>query len=151
MRLSEIMNMKVEVIDPAASLDQAQSLMRQRRIHHLVVMDGKRVIGMLTEQALQRAVADGADRVEEGMFRDVATATPETTLKKAANLMRGGAVGALPVLDRQQRLAGIVTVADLLDLIGRGAERPVAKGKRWTLKDRGTKPRSTLAAARSAK
>lgn len=144
MRLKEIMNVKVEVIDPAATLDEAQSLMRQRRFHHLVVMDGREVVGVLTEQALERTMAGGGTRVDEAMYRDVVTATPETTVRKAANLVRGGAVGALPVMDRQQRLVGIVTVSDLLELIGRGAERPVQKGVRWTLRDRGVKPRQAL-------
>lgn len=143
MRLKDIMNVKVEVIDPAASLDAARSLMRQRRFHHLVVMDGREVVGVLTEQALERTMAGGGARVDEAMYRDVVTATPETTVRKAANLVRGGAVGALPVMDRQ-RLVGIVTVSDLLELIGRGAERPVQRGVRWTLRDRGVKPRQAL-------
>jgi CBS domain-containing protein len=50
--------------------------------------------------------------------------------------MRGRTIGSLPVVEKG-RLAGIVTVTDLLDLIGRGVERPVEKGKRWTLKHRG--------------
>lgn len=144
MRLKEIMNVKVEVIDPAATLDEAQSLMHQRRFHHLVVMDGREVVGVLTEQALERTMAGGGTRVDEAMYRDAVTATPETTVRKAANLVRGGAVGALPVMDRQHRLVGIVTVSDLLELIGRGAERPVQKGVRWTLRDRGVKPRQAL-------
>ena len=77
MLLKEIMNVKVEVIDPAATLDEAQSLMRQRRFHHLVVMDGREVVGVLTEQALERTMAGGGTRVDEALYRDVVTATPD--------------------------------------------------------------------------
>jgi CBS domain-containing protein len=69
------------------------------------------------------------------MTRRVVTVPPATTLRKAANLMRGRSIGCLVVADRD-RIVGIVTVADLLDLIGRGVERPVASARRWTLKHR---------------
>ena len=41
-------------------------------------------------------------------------------------------------------LIGIVTTTDLLDLIGRGVERPVAHAKRWTLKHRGPRRRGPV-------
>jgi hypothetical protein len=40
------------------------------------------------------------------------------------------------VVDRG-KLVGIVTISDLLELIGRGAEKPVTRNTRWTLRDRG--------------
>ena len=54
------------------------------------------------------------------------------TVREAANLLRGRSIGCLPVFDGDQ-LAGIVTTSDLLELIGRGVERPVAESTRWTL------------------
>jgi CBS domain-containing protein len=57
-------------------------------------------------------------------------------VRRAANLMRGRSVGSLIVMDKKGRLAGIVTVADLLDAIGRGVERPVVATKRPPLSHR---------------
>jgi len=65
------------------------------------------------------------------------------TLRQAANLLRGRTIGCLPVVEGGE-LVGILTTTDLLELIGRGAEKPVAKGKRWVLKGRGPRRRSVL-------
>ena len=69
------------------------------------------------------------------MTAPVVTVTPTTTVRRAANLMRGRSIGCLVVTDRG-RIAGIVTVADLLELLGRGADRSVQTPKRWTLRHR---------------
>jgi CBS-domain-containing membrane protein len=142
MRLKDVMSRQVQTIGAQESLERARALMRRRRIHHLVVVEGRSVIGVVTDDVLQRGEAEGIGRVEDVMFRNVVTGTPDLTVREAANLMRGRAVGAVPVLDKR-RLVGIVTVSDLLDLLGKGAERPVARSQRWTLRDRGTKPRRT--------
>ena len=60
------------------------------------------------------------------MARHVIAATPETTIRQAANLMRGRAESALPIL-AGEKLAGIVTVSDLLDVLGRGVDRSTPK------------------------
>jgi hypothetical protein len=49
--------------------------------------------------------------------------------------MRGRSIGCLVVTNRG-RVVGIVTVADLLELLGRGVERPTPTAKRWTLRHR---------------
>jgi CBS domain-containing protein len=72
------------------------------------------------------------------MFRHVVTGTPEMTVRQAANRMWGRTEGAIPVLDGQ-KLVGIVTVSDLLDVLGRGVDRPATKQRR-TLRHRGTTP-----------
>ena len=134
MRLQDIMSTKVESVRPTETLARAQTLMRLRRIHHLVVVDHRQVVGMLTEGALQIGEAEGIARVEDAMSRHVVTGTPEMTVLQAANLMRGRADGALPVF-ANQRLAGIVTVSDLLDVLGRGVDRPAVGecGARMTM------------------
>jgi signal-transduction protein with cAMP-binding, CBS, and nucleotidyltransferase domain len=76
-------------------------------------------------------------RVSEVMTSPAVTASPTTTLRRAANLMRGRSIGCLPVVEAG-RLRGIVTVSDILEEVGRGSERPVQVGKRWTLRHRGT-------------
>jgi len=146
MRLKDIMSTAVESVRPAETLERAQARMRLRRLHHLVVIDRREVVGILTDAALQARQAEGVAKVEDAMSRHVVTGTPETTVRQAANLMRGRAEGALPVI-AGQRLVGIVTVTDLLEVLGRGVDRPAEKERR-TLRHRGLKPRSTLPAAR---
>jgi CBS domain-containing protein len=149
MRLKDLMSTKVKVVAAKETLENARSLLRLHRIHHLIVVDGITVVGVVTDELLQWGTAEGIARVEDVMVRHVASGAPEMTVRQAANMMRRSAVGALPVVDRDHHLAGIVTVSDLLDLIGRGGDRPVQKGKRWTLRHRGERPRATVTGPRS--
>ena len=79
------------------------------------------------------------------MTSPAVTASPRMTLRQAANLLRGRTIGCLPVVEGG-KLVGILTTTDLLELIGRGIERPTAKGKRWVMKGRG--PRRKIIAGR---
>jgi predicted transcriptional regulator len=113
--------------------------MKLYRVHHLVVVDAReRIVGLLSDRDLggrRGAPVREGRSVADLMTRRVVTAAPEDTVRATANLFRGRQISCLPVL-RVGRLAGIVTVTDLLELIGRGAERPVARTKRWTLRHR---------------
>lgn len=144
MRLQDLMNTRVETASPHEAAADAWERMRARRIHHLVVVDRGEVVGVVSERDLGgprgSALREGRTTADL-MTPQVVSAEPETTVRKAANLLRGHTVGCLPVFDGQ-KLAGIVTVSDLLELLGRGAERPVATSKRWTLKHRGGRRRS---------
>jgi CBS domain-containing protein len=139
MRLKDVMTEKVAKISPIEPPARADALMRLHGIHHLVVFEDGRVAGLVTAADLARADAAKAASVAQIMARDVKVAPPTCTVKQAANLLRGSSAGALPVVDRG-RLVGIVTVSDLLELLGRGAERPVEKGQRWTLRSRARRP-----------
>jgi CBS domain-containing protein len=56
-------------------------------------------------------------------------------LRKAANLMRGRSIGCVVVTD-DRRPVGIITVADLLELIGRGLDYPASQTARTALRHR---------------
>ena len=79
------------------------------------------------------------------MTAPAATVEPATTVRQAANVMRGRSIGCLVVV-KAGRVAGIVTVSDLLELVGRGLDRGMATSKRWTLRHR-TPHRKTHGAA----
>jgi CBS domain-containing protein len=139
MRLADIMNTSVETVSATTPAEDAWQRMRLRRIHHLVVIDGRDVVGLLSDRdaggVSGQAIRQNR-RVEDLMARHAVTAKPTATIREAANLMRGRSIGSLPVVDKG-RLVGIVTASDLLVLLGRGSERPVTHNKRWTLKSRG--------------
>ncbi len=137
MRLREIMKTSVETITSSESAATALERMRANRIRHLVVTHGRQVVGVLSDRDLARRAGDRVGQsVEQAMTSPVVTATPDMTLREAANLMRGHAIGCIPIVADHQ-LAGIVTVTDLLELIGRGVERPSSKPRRWVMKGRG--------------
>ena len=100
--------------------------MRRSRIHHLVVMADSQVVGVLSDRdagGRSGAVMRDRSRVSDLMSTSVVTVDSETTIRRMANLMRGRTIGCLPVVDGK-RLVGIVTVTDLLELLGRGIDRP---------------------------
>jgi len=137
MRLSEVMSSPVETVAPSATLDEARELMKRRKIHHLVALDGKKVVGVISARDL--ALPDGVDRtVADRMHDDVVTVDARATVREAANLLRGHAVGCLPILDGN-KLVGIITIADMLALIGKGTEKPAETKPRWVLRRRSPK------------
>ena len=125
MRVEEIMKKKVETISVGEPIIAAVERMRQRRIRHLVVMRGKEIAGIVSDRDLG-ALRPGQARVEDVMSAPAVFATPDTTIRKAANLLRGRSIGCLPVMEKGD-LVGIITTTDLLERIGRGAERPVTR------------------------
>jgi CBS domain-containing protein len=84
--------------------------------------------------------------VSELMTERVVTADSELTVRKAANRMRGRSIGCLVVTTPASGIAGIVTTADLLDLIGKGAERRIVTNTRWPLRHRVPHRKQALAA-----
>ncbi|MCE9636599.1 MAG: CBS domain-containing protein [Planctomycetes bacterium] len=139
MRISEVMTKNVATVTPSISADDAWREMRDRRIHHLVVMKGGAVLGVVSERDLGgragAAVRRGAT-VESLMSRGAVTAAPDDTVRQAANQMRGRSLGCLPVVSGK-RLVGILTVSDVLELVGRGVQRPIERGTRRSLSRRG--------------
>jgi CBS domain-containing protein len=118
MRLKDIMSRKVEAVRPGEPLERAERRMRRHGIHHLVVVRRGVVVGVLSEATLQTRMADGVATVENAMHRHMLMATPDMTVSQAARLMRGRPEGALPIF-AGTRLVGIVTISDLLDVLGR--------------------------------
>jgi acetoin utilization protein AcuB len=137
MRLQDIMSTDIKTIEPGAGLEEARELMRQHRIHHLLVFAGGEVVGIVSDRDLaQRTEVKGG--VAGVMSEDLVTASPKTTVRQAANLMRGRGIGCLAVVEGD-RPVGILTTTDLLELIGRGADRPIERSTRWTLRRRGAR------------
>ncbi len=149
MRLREIMRTRVETISPRESAGAALERMRRARIRHLVVQDGGNVVGVVSD----RDIVPGSRRFEtvgDIMRTPAVTCSPRTTVREAANLLRGRTIGCLPVVE-EGRVAGIVTTTDLLDLIGTEVERPEPKTRRWVVKRRGPKGKPVAGRGRTVR
>jgi acetoin utilization protein AcuB len=137
MRVQQMMTKSVETVSPADSVEVARLRMDQSRVRHLVVTQGRRVVGVVSDRDLRDAAAAGGDQaIADVMTSHVVTVDSHVTSREAANLLRGHGVSCLPVVD-QGKLVGIVTTSDVLSALGNGTERPVERGKRWTLRHRG--------------
>ncbi len=132
-QLSEIMNRTLITVDTHASLRQAQRILDRRNIRHLFVMDGKRLVGIVTDRDLRKAAPSSKSplttsareefmdelKVVEVMLRKLITASPSTTVREAAKVMIREKIGCLPVVEGKT-LVGIVTETDLLEILVRG-------------------------------
>ena len=149
MRVNDIMSVPVHTIGAEEPATAAWETMRFCRTRHLVVVNHEgRVVGVISASDLggkRGDVVRAQQRVSDLMTEKVIAVRPETTIREAANLMRGHSVNCLPVFNSRDRLAGIVTVVDLLELVGRGTERPMTATPRAVLKNRGVLPRQATA------
>jgi CBS-domain-containing membrane protein len=138
MRVQDIMTTGVKTIAPRTSAEDALNAMKVAGVHHLVVTDRTGIQGVISSHDLGGA-RDARVRkdfvVADLMSEHVLTIAPAATLREAANVMRGHSVGCLVVTDGSQAV-GIVTISDLLELIGRGFDRGVANTERRLLNHR---------------
>lgn len=121
----DVMTESVLTTSPATSVAEASELMRRKSVHHLVVTEDRKIVGVLSERDIGgRGGAGGrvARTVGDVMTRHVVVRAPDDTVRATANLMRGRSIGCVPIVERG-RLVGIVTVSDLLGLLGRGVDR----------------------------
>ena len=111
---------EVATIAQTASLDEAISLLGQRRIGALVVSgDGRSIEGILSERDVVRVAAvTGAGtrdlRVGAVMSTDVITCTLSDGVERLMSLMTDRRIRHLPVIDDRGHLAGIVSIGDVV-------------------------------------
>ena len=102
--VAEVMNTDVLAVDPTASIGEAAEKMMDGGVGAVVVMeDMVRMVGIITERDLLRAVAQRARaaeaRVRQWMTESVVTIEPETTVQDAAKMMFERNFRHLPVVE----------------------------------------------------
>jgi CBS domain-containing protein len=118
MQVRDVMTQEVQAIQPHATLREASDMMKRFDIGPLLVCDGDRLAGILTDRDITvRATAEGQDpfegRVRDAMSAEVAYCFEDDDVETAARTMKDKQVRRLPVLNRDKRLAGIVSLGDL--------------------------------------
>ncbi len=130
MFVTESMNTDLVTIGPEATLDQARLLMQEKNIRHLPVIDeNEKLLGIVSDRDMRSAQPSSllgpeeykttfaqvmGRRVEEIMTRDPLTISLFYTLQDTLLVMQKRKVGALPVVDEEGRLKGIMSTRDLL-------------------------------------
>mgnify|MGYP001110654291 CR=1 FL=1 len=117
MKVSQYMTRHVVTIGPDTEFHRAFDLMRSRRIHHLPVVEGDRVIGMIAERDVLLAAANyGSSEVPVAEIMrggPPVCVAADAQLKEAARLLVTHHIGSLPVLDAGKALVGIITETDI--------------------------------------
>lgn len=125
------MNRAVVTISPSASLEEARLLMSAKNVRQLPVTgEGNRLVGILSDRDIREAMLPvgllpgssekemegilAGTLVEKVMTRKVATASVSDSLEDAIVLLHDFRVNALPVLDDEGAVAGIITRTDVL-------------------------------------
>lgn len=133
MKVSQYMSRPVLTVGPETEFHRAFDLMHGHRIHHLPVIDGDRVVGLVAERDLLLAAANfGSAEVPVGdIMRGPPVCVAENAqLKQAARLLVVNHIGSLPVLSTRKLLVGIITETDIFKIAaGMMHARPTRKTK----------------------
>ena len=108
----------------------AKKIMKEKNIRHLPVVEGKRLVGLLTNMDIRKAEASPATSLEirelhylldkltvsEIMTRNVITISPDVSVEEAAILLHDNKIGCLPVVE-DGNLIGIITENDVMEIL----------------------------------
>lgn len=114
---------EVDLTSPDDSVQVAARRMHDRKVGSLVVSnESNRPIGIVTDRDLaMRVVATGRDpnitMVGEVMTREPRCVSQNAKIEDAISTMRAASCRRLPVVDDQERLVGVVTLDDILELL----------------------------------
>jgi len=120
MRVKDIMTSNASCVRASDSLSAAAKLMWDCDCGAVPVIDeSSKVIGMITDRDICMSCwtqdrSPGALQVSQSMSRELYCCSPDDNLASAENTMRSKQVRRLPVTDAQGRLAGIISLADLV-------------------------------------
>ncbi|HQV70640.1 MAG TPA: CBS domain-containing protein [Thermoflexales bacterium] len=117
-------------VTPKTTLPDAHDLMKRRRIRRLPVMEGDKLVGIVTLGDVREASPSDATTlsiyemnyllsrltVEKIMSKNVLTITPTTPIREAAGMMLLHKVSGLPVMEND-RLVGIITESDIFRVV----------------------------------
>lgn len=121
MRVDQIMTKQVQCCQPGDSLQHTAQLMWDHDCGCLPVYGGdgsKKIMGMITDRdiamcALFQGKPLGELCVRDAMAREVRTCHPNDTLANAEKIMRESKIRRLPVVDKQECIVGMISLADL--------------------------------------
>jgi acetoin utilization protein AcuB len=135
MKVADLMSRKLITVTPDDTVEVAVQLLRRRGVRHLLVMKKNKLVGILSDRDIKRAMDPGRTKkkllgigglyfllepilIREIMTRDVVTVGPDLSAQDAARIMVAECFGALPV-EEKGKTVGIVTETDLLRCFAR--------------------------------
>lgn len=150
MRVEDLMTSKVFTVEQHDLIDRVFFLIHYERVRHLPVVEKGKVIGIVSDRDLYKALgpksnsnaietptAKGAvelhvipQKVQNIMRRGVLTVHPDTYASEAAAMMADNKVGALPVVNKEGKLVGILSATDILRVFSKIEKASEERDKR---------------------
>ena len=126
--IRDVMTTRVVVTSPDDPVADAAAAMVRQKVGSALIMQGRFLAGILTERDVLRATASGSDLttspVSAWMTKDPESASPDTTVEEAAQLMLLHGFRHLPVVEGRE-VRGMVS---LRDLAAARISRPIPQG-----------------------
>jgi CBS domain-containing protein len=126
MRQTEEIPFVVSVMHPAITCTENEPIRAiaerivTKSVNHIVVIDeGCKLLGIVTSWDITRAMAEGKKALADIESHNVITAQPNEPLEIASKRMAQHNISALPVVDVEKRVLGIITSEDVSRLLGR--------------------------------
>lgn len=110
----QIMTTTVISVGAESLTSEARKIFKEKRFRHLPVLSKEgRLVGILSDRDfIDRPVM--SDYAKDAMTTNVLTARPETQIRIIASVMFKERIGAMPIVDSESRLVGILTRSDIL-------------------------------------
>ncbi len=128
--LTTIMAADPVTVDRSQTVSEVRFLLANERIHHLPVIEEGRLVGMIssndvmrvslaldTDDAVSRTLLDKTVSIDDLMVTDLVTVSAHGSVRDAAIALSAGGFHAVPVVDDEAHLVGIVTSTDLIQYL----------------------------------
>jgi CBS domain-containing protein len=118
-QILQLKSMIIWEISPNASVFDALRLMADKDVGAIVVMEGGKMVGILSERDYARKVilhgkSSRETRVSEIMTSNVITIHPDQTVQEALDLMASNRIRHLPVVDEDSTVLGMISIMDVV-------------------------------------
>ncbi len=113
-----IMSTELITLNPEDTLGKAREILMTKRVHHLPVVEGKKLVGMVTSWDMFKLGISAAEypsvKVKDVMTTKLATLEPDQHIGAAAEVLMEHLFHAIPIVNDNRELVGIVTSYDVL-------------------------------------
>lgn len=128
--VSAFMVKKIEKIRPLNTIEEAAKLFYEKNVSSLMVLDGNRLLGVITEKDLIIGTLVFGNKkttpVTKIMTTPIVSVTPDTSVIEAANIMTKKRIHKLPVL-KEGKLVGLISASDLVVIFSMSKESDLVK------------------------
>lgn len=116
----DVMSSPVKVLKQKSTLEEVRNLMKEKGIRHIPIIENHRFVGIISDRDLLKMDLSGTFaflKAEDIMNTVVVVAHEETPLAHIAKVMLEEKISAIPVVNEQHQLTGMITRSDILEVV----------------------------------